>query len=147
MTVKPPARPVGNPLGPGTFPLYRYRWAPDGLATRRQLRALGLRPGGQAPVGRIVWRAGRRFADLYEISRAAPVRPMTAARWAALAKAMTARRTCPACGRDVGYCLPRRWGVCLDCHDAAEAAHESSLARARSARPHTTTATTHGKAA
>ncbi|WP_405190009.1 hypothetical protein OG473_10160 [Streptomyces anulatus] len=30
--------------------VYRWRLAPDGLATRRQLRALGLRPGGQDPV-------------------------------------------------------------------------------------------------
>ncbi|WP_399024168.1 hypothetical protein [Streptomyces sp. CS-7] len=30
-----------------TLPVYRWRLAPDGLATRRQLRALGLRPGGQ----------------------------------------------------------------------------------------------------
>ncbi|CAL9483282.1 hypothetical protein SUDANB146_03428 [Streptomyces sp. enrichment culture] len=30
-----------------TLPAYRWRLAPDGLATRRQLRAAGLRPGGQ----------------------------------------------------------------------------------------------------
>lgn len=30
-----------------TVPDYRWRMAPDGLATRRQLREMGLRPGGQ----------------------------------------------------------------------------------------------------
>ncbi|MGG8409369.1 RRQRL motif-containing zinc-binding protein, partial [Streptomyces sp. 12297] len=30
-----------------TLPVYRWHLAPDGLATRRQLRAAGLRPGGQ----------------------------------------------------------------------------------------------------
>ncbi|WP_442812986.1 RRQRL motif-containing zinc-binding protein [Streptomyces sp. NBC_01800] len=31
----------------GALPVYRWRLAPDGYATRRQLRALGLRPSGQ----------------------------------------------------------------------------------------------------
>ena len=31
----------------GALPVFRWRLAPDGYATRRQLRAQGLRPGGQ----------------------------------------------------------------------------------------------------
>ena len=36
--------PTGARYG---IPTYPWRLAPDGLATRRQLRARGLRPGGQ----------------------------------------------------------------------------------------------------
>lgn len=36
--------PTGSVHGIPTFP---WRFAPDGYATRRQLRARGLRPGGQ----------------------------------------------------------------------------------------------------
>ncbi|MFD3678110.1 RRQRL motif-containing zinc-binding protein [Streptomyces sp. NPDC058613] len=100
----------------------RYAWhlAPDGLATRRQLRALGLRPGGQdvaAHVERPRRRRGPLVAYLYLVERAKPVRPMTARRAAALAKANTARRTCPACRRDSGYVIPASLGTCVPCHD------------------------------
>jgi hypothetical protein len=94
---------------------YRYSLAPDGLATRRQLRAAGLRPGGHAPVGEIVWRRGRRTALLYDVALAAPVRPMTPGRARALAAAMLARRTCPLCRTDAGYCIPRSLGCCWPC--------------------------------
>jgi hypothetical protein len=106
----------------GTLPTYRYRLAPDGLATRRQLRAAGLRPGGQDPVGQIVWRRGRRIAYLYRIDRARPVRPMTAGRARALARAMTARRTCPVCGQVRRYCIPRSLGMCVPCADTLTSA-------------------------
>jgi hypothetical protein len=106
-----------NPLPAGTFPVFRFGWAPEGLATRRQLAACGLRPGGAGPVAQIQWRSGRRWADLYLIERAKPKRPMTPAKAAALAAAMRARRTCPTCGRDAGYCIPLSLGQCLDCHD------------------------------
>ncbi|MFZ4268536.1 RRQRL motif-containing zinc-binding protein [Streptomyces arboris] len=100
--------------------VYRWRLAPDGLATRRQLRALGLRPGGQ-DVAAEVHRPRRRkpplVAYLYRIEHAKPVRPMTPARAAALAAAMLARRTCPNCRTDVGYCIPRSLGMCVPCHD------------------------------
>ncbi|MFE6979417.1 RRQRL motif-containing zinc-binding protein [Streptomyces sp. NPDC057682] len=101
-------------------PVYRWRMAPEGLATRRQLRALGLRPGGQdvaAQVERPRRRRGPLVAYLYRVDRAMPVRPMTPGRRAALAAAMAARRTCPACRRDAGYCIPRSLGVCVPCHD------------------------------
>jgi hypothetical protein len=107
---------------PSDYPAFRWLCAPAGLATRRQLAALGLRPGGMQPVARIVWRRGRRFADLYVIHRAKPKRPPTPAQLAALGRAMQARRTCRACGRDAGYCLPRSWSSCLDCQHPAEVA-------------------------
>lgn len=102
------------------FPTYRYRLAPDGLATRRQLRAAGLRPGGHDPVAQIIWRRGRRFALLYRVDLARPVRPMTPGRARALAAAMQARRTCPTCSRDAGYVIPRSLGCCWPCHSATE---------------------------
>ena len=46
------------------LPTYPYHWAPRHLATVRQLRARGLRPGGQQPAAQILWRKGRRVAYL-----------------------------------------------------------------------------------
>ncbi|GAB2770077.1 hypothetical protein GCM10027091_01630 [Streptomyces daliensis] len=40
---------------------------------------------------------------------------MTPARTAALAKAMLARRTCPQCRTDAGYCIPTSLGICVSC--------------------------------
>ncbi|PWJ06809.1 hypothetical protein DKG34_15375 [Streptomyces sp. NWU49] len=99
-------------------PVYRWRLAPDGLATRRQLRALGLRPGGQdvaAQLERPRRRRGPLVAYLYRVDDAKPVRPMTPAKWAALAKANTARRLCPECRRDAGYVIPPSLGMCTPC--------------------------------
>ncbi|MEU6420232.1 RRQRL motif-containing zinc-binding protein [Streptomyces spiralis] len=99
-------------------PVYPWRLAPDGLATRRQLRAQGLRPGGQdvaAQLERPRRRRGPLVAYLYEIEQAKPVRPMTPAKRAALAKANAARRTCPECGRDAGYIIPTTLGTCVSC--------------------------------
>ncbi|MFE5871682.1 RRQRL motif-containing zinc-binding protein [Streptomyces roseifaciens] len=102
------------------IPAYSWRLAPDGLATRRQLRARGLRPGGQ-PVAAQVMRRSRRRKDgvlvgyLYRIDQALPVRPMTPGRAAALAAAMRARRTCPTCQTDAGYCIPTSLGECVTC--------------------------------
>ncbi|MFF3300810.1 RRQRL motif-containing zinc-binding protein [Streptomyces sp. NPDC002908] len=107
------------------LPVYRWRLAPAGYATRRQLRALGLRPGGQdvsAQLERPRRRRGPLVAYLYRVELAKPVRPMTPGRRAALAKAMTARRTCPNCRRDAGYCIPRSLGMCVPCSDSFTAA-------------------------
>ncbi|MFJ5553139.1 RRQRL motif-containing zinc-binding protein [Streptomyces sp. NPDC093225] len=101
-----------------TLPVYAWRLAPDGLATVRQLRAAGLRPGGQPVVAQVERPRYRRpplVAFLYRIDRARPVRPMTAAKRAALAKANAARRTCPECRRDAGYVIPLRLGMCVPC--------------------------------
>ncbi|MCX5293644.1 RRQRL motif-containing zinc-binding protein [Streptomyces sp. NBC_00183] len=100
-------------------PTYPWRLAPDGLATRRQLRTRGLRPGGQ-PIAAQVMRVNRRtgtvrVAYFYRLDLAKPVRPMTSRKWGALALAMLARRTCPRCLLDVGYCIPRSYGICGLC--------------------------------
>ncbi|MFF1337916.1 RRQRL motif-containing zinc-binding protein [Streptomyces sp. NPDC058290] len=107
--------PTGARYGIPTFP---WRLAPDGLATRRQLRALGLRPGGQDVAGQVLrprYRRGPLAAFLYRIDKALPVRPMTPAKRAALAKANTARRTCPQCRADAGYVIPASLGMCVPC--------------------------------
>jgi len=125
-----------DPYDDGGFPEFRNLQAPgavavraavrgkapvprEGLATRRQLREKGLRPGGQ-PIAAQVMRINRRtggprVAYLYRVDLALPVRPMTFSKWGALALAMLARRTCPSCRLDVGYCIPRRYGVCGLC--------------------------------
>jgi hypothetical protein len=113
--------PNGARYGIPTFP---WRLAPDGYATRRQLRARGLRPGGQ-PIAAQLMRVNRRcgtvrVAYLYREDLAKPVRPMTSRKWGALALAMLARRTCPRCRFDVGYCIPISHGICGLCLAAEE---------------------------
>ncbi|WP_049580357.1 RRQRL motif-containing zinc-binding protein [Streptomyces sp. SBT349] len=102
------------------IPTWPWRWAPDGLATRRQLRAMGLRPGGQEPAAQVM-RLRRRtreplVAYLYHVSLALPVRPMTPAKWAAIDVALKARRTCPQCRQVCDYVIPRSLGCCNQCH-------------------------------
>ncbi|MEV0692232.1 RRQRL motif-containing zinc-binding protein [Streptomyces sp. NPDC050388] len=102
----------------GALPIYRWRLAPDGYATRRQLRAQGLRPGGQDVAAQLERPRRRRpplVAYLYRVDLAKPVRPMTPGRWAALAKASAARRLCPACRTDAGYVIPASLGMCVTC--------------------------------
>ncbi|SCL36835.1 hypothetical protein GA0074692_4463 [Micromonospora pallida] len=105
--------PLGTRHG---FPTFPYLMAPAGLATVRQLRAAGLRPGGQDPVAQILWRRGERVAYLYRLDLAKPKRTATPAQRAAIAKALRARRTCPVCEQVQPYYIPRRYGCCLDCH-------------------------------
>ncbi|MFG3050183.1 RRQRL motif-containing zinc-binding protein [Kitasatospora sp. NPDC048239] len=112
--------PTGDRHG-GT-PTFPWRMAPTGYLTRRQLRARGLRPGGQPVAAQVLWRSRRaaggvRAAYLYRLTLAKPVRPMTPGRERALAAANRARRLCPACGRDAGYVLPAHLGTCLPCAD------------------------------
>ncbi|GGN26249.1 RRQRL motif-containing zinc-binding protein [Streptomyces fuscichromogenes] len=100
------------------IPTYPWRYAPDGLATRRQLRARGLRPGGQPVAGQILrprYRRGPLVAYLYRLDKALPVRPMTPGRRRALECAMRARRTCPKCRTDAGYVIPASLGLCIPC--------------------------------
>jgi hypothetical protein len=97
------------------IPTYPYHWAPKHLYTARQLRLRGLRPGGQQPTAQILWRRGLRVAYLYRADLALPKRQATPAQLAAIAKALAARRTCPACGTEKPYCLPRSTGLCNDC--------------------------------
>ncbi|SCK47228.1 RRQRL motif-containing zinc-binding protein [Streptomyces sp. WMMB 322] len=105
----------------GSVPVYPWRLAPDGLATYRQLRAKGLRPGGSSVVAQLERPRRRReplVAYLYSLDAAKPVRPMTPAKWAALAKANAARRICPTCGHDRGYVIPTSLGQCVRCADS-----------------------------
>ena len=92
----------------GGTPTYPYRQAPAGLLTVRQLRAEGLRPGGQEIAAQILWRKGKRVAYLYRAELAKPKRTATPAQRAAIAKALLARRTCPECGQVREYFIPRR---------------------------------------
>ena len=87
--------PTGSRYG---FPTFPFRYAPDGLATRRQLRAAGLRP-----------------THLYRLDLAAPKRAATPAQLAAVHKALLARRTCRHCGVTRPYYIPRSTGACLTC--------------------------------
>ena len=116
--------PTGERHG---LPTWSWGMAPAHLLTRTQLRNRGLRPGGQAPDGQVLWRSRKaagngwvRVAYLYDVRRARPKRTAAPAQLRALAKALAARRTCPRCGRDVGYVLPRRIGACLDCAEPWE---------------------------
>ncbi|MFB9178825.1 RRQRL motif-containing zinc-binding protein [Dactylosporangium sucinum] len=104
--------PTGAKYG---LPTYPFKFAPDGLATIRQLRAQGLRPGGQDIAAQILWRRGKRRAYLYRIDRALPKREATPAQREALDKAMRVRRTCTTCGQIKPYVIPRSLGECLDC--------------------------------
>jgi hypothetical protein len=106
--------PAGQRHGLPTFPFHS---APAGLATRRQLRAAGLRPNGQPVFAQILWRHRKqvRNAYLYRLDLAAPKRTATPAQLAAVAKALLARRRCRCCGITRTYYIPRSTGACLDC--------------------------------
>ena len=114
------------------LPLLSYGIAPRTLlATRRQLRRMGLRPGGADPVAVLYFRCHRAgklvYANLYLIASAKPVRPMTPARAAALGKAMAARRTCRQCG-ELGWAeLPKPHRTCDACLYSAGLAPDSYL--------------------
>lgn len=113
-----------------SLPTWPFGAAPQHLATRRQLRAAGLAPGGHSPVGRVMWRSrlrpdgrpGDRFAWLYDIRLAAPKRVCTTAQAVAVAKALAARRTCSTCGEVRPYEIPRSLGECPPCAGLAGAA-------------------------
>ena len=55
------------------------------------------------------------MAYLYRADLALPKRQATPAQRAAIAKALRARRTCPTCGTEKPYYIPRSLGECLDC--------------------------------
>jgi hypothetical protein len=110
--------PQGKKFGTPTFP---WGLAPRGLATYRQLQRAGLRPGGQPVCAQLMWRSRRartgiRVAYLYQIELTKPKRTASPAQREAIEKALRSRRTCPDCGIEQPYCLPRRYGACLPCH-------------------------------
>ncbi len=94
------------------------------LATARQLRELGLRAAGAAPVAVLVFghrQPGRRpveHTSLYRIADAAPKRTATPAQREAIDKALAARRTCRDCGEEQDYYLPTASRSCGPCSDA-----------------------------
>ncbi|SCL66971.1 RRQRL motif-containing zinc-binding protein [Micromonospora peucetia] len=106
--------PEGSRYG---IPTFWWRGAPAGYATRRQLRAAGLRPGGQPVAAQVLWRGvgGTRAAYLYRVDLARPKRTATAAQRAAIGKALIARRTCRICGQVRPYYIPRSLNECLTC--------------------------------
>ncbi|HEX5402530.1 MAG TPA: RRQRL motif-containing zinc-binding protein [Pseudonocardiaceae bacterium] len=102
------------------LPLVSWGIAPrEKLATYRQLRAAGLRPGGHGPVALLYFRhhSSKTFtlANLYLIADAQPVRPMTPAKWASIQAALAARRVCPECGEDGGDYIRPSAGMCEAC--------------------------------
>lgn len=99
------------------LPTFMWRGAPTGYATRRQLRAAGLCPGGQPVAAQVLWRGigGTRAAYLYRLDLAKPKRTATPAVRAALAAALLARRTCRTCTQVRPYFIPRSLGECLEC--------------------------------
>ena len=99
------------------IPTYPWRCAPEGLATRRQLAAAGLRPGGSPVVAQVLWPRRRGevgTAYLYEVAAAVPKRAPTAGHRRAVAAMLAARSTCRTCGNVFGYCLPAG-RVCWSC--------------------------------
>ncbi|WP_327071904.1 RRQRL motif-containing zinc-binding protein [Kitasatospora sp. NBC_01302] len=113
----------------GGLPTYPWRYAPKGLATRRQLRGMGLRPAGQEPTAQVVCRRGKRIGFLYRVEQALPVRAMTPGRATALERAMAARQTCPLCRTRYDHCLPLKTiGSCLPCTDLTDAERDQLAA-------------------
>lgn len=113
---------VGHAWIEAGLPTCHWNGAPAGLATRRQLRELGLCPGGYEPVAALRRRPGGVLhAWLYRMDLAKEKRQATPAVLAALEAAMRARRTCPSCGVDTGCCIPRSLGECWDCSLTAPA--------------------------
>ncbi|MEW2379295.1 RRQRL motif-containing zinc-binding protein [Micromonospora sp. NPDC047812] len=113
--------PEGTRYG---IPTYWWRGAPAGYATRRQLTAAGLRPGGQPIAAQVLWQGvgGTRAAYLYRVDLARPKRTATPAQLRAVRAALTARRTCRTCRQVRSYCIPRSLGECLECAHPMEAA-------------------------
>lgn len=97
------------------LPTFGWRCAPAGLLTRRQMRQAGLRPNRAEPVAQIVCRRGRIRGYLFDPDDLAPKRTASPAQLAAVGKAIAARRWCPDCRCDVGYCVPTSLGRCIDC--------------------------------
>lgn len=100
-----------------------YPWfdqVPDHLKTRKQLAEQGLRPGGPV-VAQVVWKRGKRWADLYDVSAAKPKQTMTEAQAAALEKARAAQRRCYGCGEDTGMVIWRGFRPERDCPRCYEA--------------------------
>uniref|UniRef100_UPI0034DF11C5 RRQRL motif-containing zinc-binding protein n=1 Tax=Streptomyces flavofungini TaxID=68200 RepID=UPI0034DF11C5 len=128
------------PRSSAPLPEYDRSTLPEslGLATRRQLREMGLSPGANTgPVAilrcalcatRPQWSCRHPTRGyLLRIDLAKPKRTPTLAQERALDRAMAARQTCGQCERRFYVCLSKRLGCCLECHDGTPA-HPSSYA-------------------
>lgn len=109
------------------YPVLTWGWADRRvLATVRQLRARGLRPGGQDAVAVLLFqhhRPARRtdFARLYLIDRALPKRTATPAQREAIARALRVRRTCTGpCGQLQDHYLSTISRMCGACETATD---------------------------
>ncbi|WP_432071030.1 RRQRL motif-containing zinc-binding protein [Streptomyces sp. AA1529] len=122
---------VDQPASIGALPLAVARdIGYTTLATRRQLRPMGLWPRGQAPVARIECSSGERHAWLCRLDLAKPVRPMPLVEEAPLDKAMAARQTGPLSRRRYVHCLPlKTLGSCQECHDGTPADPKAYVAQ------------------
>ncbi|MGW8528474.1 MULTISPECIES: RRQRL motif-containing zinc-binding protein [Nocardiopsidaceae] len=114
--------PDGSRYGLPTYPWGMAWTTAEDMATRKQLAAMGLRPGSTHPDAQLMWRSRRarngvRTAALYRISEAKPKDEFTAARARGLAAAMRARRTCPTCRQVFVYVIPTSLGECPACHE------------------------------
>lgn len=117
---------IEDPTGEryGDIPTYHWNNAPEGLATRRQLAAKGLRKGGQQIAAQMIRPRKRRPAEplvayLYRIDQAKPQFTKTPAKLAAVWTAARSRYKCDGpCHRqwpELDY-IPR-FGLCNDCRD------------------------------
>jgi hypothetical protein len=118
---------LGHVMTRGTWnglPILTWGWAPrQVLATPRQLRAQGLRPGGADAVAVLVFQhrlpaRSRDWARLYLIERAVP---KTTAGPERVAAALRARRTCTGpCGLEQTYYLSTTSRMCVTCEDTTD---------------------------
>ncbi|MGW2425562.1 RRQRL motif-containing zinc-binding protein [Streptomyces sp. NPDC001709] len=127
------------PRTDATLPEHDRGAVPEGLVTRRQLRELGLSPGGHDPVAvlrckQCIYRPDQSCthptrAWLYSVDLARPKRTPTFAQEQALDRAMAARQTCPRCHRRYYFCLPlRTQGCCDPCDKGFEPSPDTHMA-------------------
>ena len=98
------------------IPTYPYRWAPKYLLHRPPAPRPRPAPRRPAPIAQILWRP-RHCASPTSTAPTSPCpngRPPPPSSPPS-AKALAARRTCPTCGTEKPYCIPRSTGECNDC--------------------------------
>ena len=121
------------PSGYGPGPVYLGGRAPDGLRTRRQLRAEGLSVAGLRPAGWLQYNAHHAVCALYDAAAARPVRPLTERQRANLAAGRALANTAP-CFRCTRVRVPwwpswRGRPCCDECTPIVAAEREAARAR------------------
>src|SRR5579862_3701990 len=108
-----------------SLPEYMSGEAPGGLATRRQLRALGLSAAGLRPAAQLHYCVYHYYCYLYRVADARPVRPLTEPQRLALAEGrkLAWTRPCKRCGQ-VRVDIRDGRRLCDPCWAAVEAARE-----------------------